>query len=334
MPETSRDITLLITDYPFHLPDIERLRAAIGEGRLLTAHGEGELVAALTAHPEADVVCLYQSPETLLALAPGLRWLALSSAGADHILRQPWIRNPHLPLITTANGVHAIPISEHVVSAMLLHARQWPELLRLQREHSWPSGSAARAVTGRELAGATLLVVGLGAIGRRVAQLGRAFGMRTVATRYSIGAEASDPDVDVILPHGKLDELLPQADYITLAVPSTPETYHLMDTRRLALVKPGALLINIARGNLIDESALLTALRDGPLGAAALDVAESEPLPQDSPLWTAPNLTLSPHISGRSPRYGERLADLLLENIARYREGRPLRNLVDVARGY
>src|SRR5487761_487382 len=268
MPETSRDITLLITDYPFHLPDIERLRAALGEGRLLTAHGEGELVAALTAHPEADVVCLYQSPETLLALAPGLRWLALSSAGADHILRQPWIRNPHLPLITTANGVHAIPISEHVFSAMLLWARHWPDILKLQAERRWPNWSVKQTLAGRELFGATLLVIGLGAIGRRVAQLGRAFGMRTLATRRSADDNANDPDVDMLYPMARLDEALGQADYIVLAVPSTPATHGLINAERLRAVKPGALLVNIARGDVVDEQALLDALRAGPLGGA------------------------------------------------------------------
>jgi phosphoglycerate dehydrogenase-like enzyme len=158
--------------------------------------------------------------------------------------------------------------------------------------------------------------------------------MRTVATRRSASAGATDPDVDVIMPSERLDDALAQADYIVLAVPSTPATHHLINAERLAHVKPGALLINIARGDVVDESALLAALRAGPLGGAALDVTAQEPLASDSPLWAAPNSIISPHVSGRSPRYSERLTDLMLDNIARYREGRPLRNLVDVARGY
>ena len=334
MPETRGDITLLVTNYPFNPPDVERLRAALGDASLLLTRGEQGLTEALAAHPETDVACLYMPPDNLLRLAPNLRWLALSSAGVDHILRQSWIHAVRLPLITTANGVHAIQISEYVFSAIMLWARRWPALLELQAERRWPRGSSAEVVAGRELADATLLVVGLGAIGRRVAQLGRAFGMRTLGTRRSVSAGATDPDVDVIAPEDQLDALLPQADYVVLAVPSTAETYRFINAERLQRFKPGALLVNIARGNLIDQPALIAALRDGPLGGAALDVTEPEPLPADDPLWSAPNLIISPHISGRSPRYGERLADLLLDNIARYREGRPLCNQVDVTRGY
>lgn len=334
MAETRRDITLLVTNYPFDPSDVERLRVSLGDEALLTTRGSRGLAEALAAHPEADVICTFDPPENLLDVAPGLRWLALSSAGADHILRTEWIRSPELPLITTANGVHAIPISEHVFSAILLWARHWPAMLAAQAERRWPSGSATHAFAGRELADTSLLVVGLGAIGRRVAQLGRAFGMRTLATRRSVAAGASDPDVDVIAPHDQLDELLPQADYVVLCIPSTPENFHLINADRLHRMKASALLVNIARGSLIDEPALIAALQAGALGGAALDVAEQEPLPPEHPLWTAPNIIISPHLSGRSPRYGERLADLLLDNIARYREGRPLRNQVDVARGY
>ena len=334
MPEPGREITLLVTNYAFHAPDVERLRAALGEGRLLTARGEQGLTEALTAHPETDVVCVYMPPERLLDLAPHLRWVALSSAGAEHILRLDWPGRPNAPLITTANGVHAIPISEHVFSAMLLWARHWPDILKLQAERRWPNWSVKQTLAGRELFGATLLVIGLGAIGRRVAQLGRAFGMRTLATRRSADDNANDPDVDMLYPMARLDEALGQADYIVLAVPSTPATHGLINAERLGAVKPGALLVNIARGDVVDEQALLDALRAGPLGGVALDVTAQEPLPADSPLWSQPNVILSPHLSGASDRYSERLTDLLLDNIARYREGRPLRNLVDVARGY
>lgn len=284
MAVTRRDITLLVTNYPYEPRDVERLRAALGDGALLTTRGAQGLADALAAHPETDVISTFSPPTNLLDIAPHLRWLALSSAGADHILRTGWIHSPQLPLITTANGVHAIPISEHVFSVMLLWARHWPAMLQAQAERRWPSGRSAQALTGRELADTTLLVVGLGAIGRRVAQLGRAFGMRTLATRRSVTAGASDPDVDVVAPEAQLDDLLPQADYIVLAIPSTPENYHLINMQRLQRMKPGALLVNIARGSLIDESALIAALQAGALGGAALDVAEQEPLPPDHPL--------------------------------------------------
>lgn len=329
------DINLLVTNFPFKSADVERLRAAVGVDALLATRSRQGLIEALTQHPETDVICVYSAPDNLLKLAPHVGWVALSSAGAEHVVEQPWARAPHAPIITTANGVHAVPISEHVFSGMLLWARRWPEMLELQREHRWPEGSFySNELVGRELDGATLLIVGLGAIGRRVATLGRAFGMRTLATRRSASSGASDPDVDALYPMEQLDEALEQANYIVLAVPSTPETQGLINAERLAHARPGALLVNIARGAVVDEPALLAALREGRLGGAVLDVAAQEPLPPDSPLWTAPNVIISPHMSGRSVRYSERLTDLMLDNIARYRDGRPLRNVVEVARGY
>ena len=335
MSQQPHDITLMVTSFPFKAPDVARLRAAVGADALITTRNMQGLVDALKKHPEADVVCVYRAPDTLLELAPHLRWVALSSAGAEHVVGQPWARSPQTPLITTANGVHAVSISEHVFSGMLLSARHWPEMLDLQRERRWPEGGFySNELVGRELSDATLLVVGLGAIGRRVAQLGRAFGMRTLATRRSATADASDPDVDALYPMARLDEALGEADYVVLAVPSTPETRGFINAERLGAVKPGALLVNIARGDVVDEQALLDALRAGPLGGAALDVTAQEPLPVDSPLWSQPNVIISPHLSGASDHYSERLTDLLLDNIARYRVGRPLRNLVNVARGY
>lgn len=328
------EIHLLVSDFPFAPGDVERLRAALGGGALVSTREAGGLEATLAAHPDTDALCGLTVLDDLMSRAPHLRWLALSSAGADRVLQAPWAHEANAPIITTANGVHAIQISEHVFSAILLWARHWPELLDLQREHVWADERAKRRLMGRELADATLLVIGLGAIGRRVAQVGRAFGMRVVATRRQVAPGERDPDVDTLAPLADLDHLLSEADYIALAVPSTPETRGLISAERLARVKRGALLVNIARGEVVDEPALLAALRSGALGGAALDVAAEEPLPPDSPLWSAPNVIISPHISGRSPRYGERLADLLLDNIARYRAGRPLRNVVDVARGY
>lgn len=331
----SHDITCFVSDFPFEAADRARLTATLGEGRLHTARTHQELVEMLGAHPDVDVLCVNVVQSDLPPLLPNLRWLALTSAGADHVINQPWLNAPHAPVITTANGVHSVPISEHVFSAMLLWSRRWPDLMRLQRERAWPAGIMERAqYAGRELDGATLLVIGLGAIGRRVAQLGRAFGMRALATRRSVEPDATDPDVDVIAPMDRLDALLPEADYIVIATPSTAETRGMISATRLARMKPDAMLINIARGDIVDEPALIEALTAGKLGAAALDVAADEPLPADAPLWSTPNLILSPHISGLTPRYSQRLTDILLDNIARYREGRPMRNRVQPARGY
>ncbi|MEO7002962.1 MAG: D-2-hydroxyacid dehydrogenase [Ktedonobacterales bacterium] len=325
---------LLLTDYPFDDADQERLRAALGSGRFVQATGRKAFRAALKTHPDTEIICTVHPPDDLLTLVPQLRWLALASAGAEHILRMELTRPEHGLIITTANGVHAVPISEFVFSAMLLWMRHWPRMLDDQRQTLWPRGAAYDALTGDELDGATLGVIGVGAIGRRVAQLAHAFGMRVVATRRSSAPQAPDPDVDQWVSVDRLQDLLEQADVVAICVPSTPQTHHLIDATRLHQMKRSALLINIARGDAVDEDALIAALQDGTIAGAALDVFAHEPLPAESPLWKLPNVILSPHVSGMTNRYGKRLTDLLLDNLARYRTGQPLRNVVDRARGY
>ena len=325
---------LLATDFPFDDADQERLRAALGSGCFVQAPGREAFRAALEAHPDAEVVCTFRPPEDLLTLAPQLRWLALASAGAEHILRMELAKAEHGLMITTANGVHAVPISEFVLSAMLVWTRKWPRMLDDQRQAMWPRGAAHDALTGGELDGATLGVIGVGAIGRRVAQLAHAFGMCVVATRHSPAPQSPDPDVDEWVATDHLEDLLRQADFVVICVPSTPETHNMVNADRLRQMKRSALLINIARGAAVDEDALIAALQDGTIAGAALDVFASEPLAAESPLWKLPNMIVSPHVSGMTHRYGSRLADLLLDNLARYRAGQPLRNVVDRERGY
>lgn len=324
---------LFVSDFAFQPPERERLAAAIGESNLVLVRGQDALRQALESHPQADAVCTFFPPTNLYELAPQLRWLALASAGADHVLRAGLVR-PGEAVVTTANGVHAVPISEYVLSAMLMWAHNWPRVMDLQLTSTWPNADERNALRASELFGATLGVIGLGAIGRRVAQLGRAFGMRVVAVRRSVAEGATDPDADELLPSSRLPELLAQSDYVVVSAPSTPESRHLLGAEQFHQMKPTAFVVNIARGELIDEQALIAALRDGTLGGAALDVFATEPLPAESPLWTLPNVIMSPHISGMTLRYSQRLTDLLLDNLARFREGRPLRNVVDPARGY
>lgn len=323
------------SDFPFAESDRERLSAALSPAPAFFANRRQELIELARGRPEINVLTPFGFPiDELLHLLPNLRWLALSSAGAEHALSQPWASGPNAPLITTASGVHSAPISEHIFSAMLLWSRHWPDMLRLQSVRSWPDFSGRNALAGRELDGATLLVIGLGAIGRRVAQLGRAFGMRVIGVRHSTTPDATDPDTNQLGGMVDLDTLLPAADYVVIATPSTPETRGMFSAARLALMKPTAMLVNIARGEIVDEPALIAALTSGKLGAAALDVTAREPLPSDDPLWTTPNVFISPHISGLTPRYSARLTDILLDNFTRYRAGAPLRNLVQPERGY
>jgi phosphoglycerate dehydrogenase-like enzyme len=324
---------LLVGDYDFAPDDRARLAAALGPEALLLVRGRTALHEALAAHPETEIVSSFFPPADTLALAPNLRWIALPSAGADHVLRAGLVRDDG-PVVTTARGIHATPISEFVLSVMLLWARHWPQLLALQQARDWPTHEQRAALTARELDGATLGLVGLGAIGRRVAQLGRCFGMRVMATRRAATLGETDPDVDMLLPLEQLPLLLAQADFVVIAVPSTPATQHLIGAPQLRAMKPSAVLINIARGSVVDESALVEALRAGAIAGAGLDVFEREPLPMESPLWDMPNVVISPHISGASPNYSRRFTDLLLDNLERYGAGQPLRNVVSLELGY
>ncbi len=332
-PAGERTPKLLVGDFDFAPEDRARLEAALGPEALLLVRGRKALRDALAMHPETEIVSSFFPPDETLALAPHLRWIALPSAGADHALRAGLVRAAG-PIVTTARGIHAVPISEFVFSVMLLWARHWPQMLALQHAHDWPAQERRAALTARELHGATLGLVGLGAIGRRVAQLGRCFGMRVIATRRGASPGETDPDVDELLPLERLDVLLARADFVVIAVPGTPATYHLIGAPQLRVMKPSVFLVNIARGSVIDEAALVEALRSGAIAGAGLDVFETEPLPADSPLWDMPNVFISPHISGASPAYSHRFTDLLLDNLARYRAGQPLLNVVSLERGY
>ncbi|WIG58679.1 MAG: D-3-phosphoglycerate dehydrogenase [Ktedonobacterales bacterium] len=329
----TQTIKLLVTDFTFTSADRQRLIAALGPDVLLHVQGYEALRQALAAHPETDLLCSFHPPADTLSLAPGLRWIQLPSAGADHALRDHLVRDDG-PIVTTANGVHTVPISEFVFSLLLLWAHRWPEFFALQQAEHWPDHAQWVGLRGRELRDATLGIIGLGAIGRQVARLGRAFGMRLLGTRRSARAADTDPDLDQLIPLAQLHHLLAQSDYIVLAAPSTSDSHHLIGPAELHAMKPTAFLINISRGDLIDQDALITALRERQIAGAGLDVFAQEPLPPESPLWRMPNVLISPHISGASDHYSRRFTDLYLDNIRRYRAGEPLVNVVNAQRGY
>lgn len=334
IPASIRPAPLVVSDYPFDEPDRARLAAALAPQPLVAVSGRDALSEALTAHPQAEVICTFAPPDDLLTRAPGVRWVQLASAGADGAERAGLLPHTHQLVITTASGIHAIPIAEYVFSSMLLWVRQWPRMLELQREGTWADRPTWLALRSGELHGATLGIVGLGHIGRQIARLGRAFGMRPLGLRRSAEATAPDPDVDHLYPSGALHDLLAASDFVVIAVPRTPATHHLIGELELRAMRSTAYLVNIARGDVMDEAAMIRALREGWIGGAGLDVTEHEPLDTASPLWTLPNVILSPHLSGATIHYSARLTDLFLDNLARYRAGQPLLNRVDPARGY
>ncbi len=321
---------IVVCAYQFSEASLERLRAAAGTEVVAVAKGE-DFVARL---PEAEVICSYWMPRSWRERATRLRWLQGAGAGVDG-LRPTGILDPANGItVTTASGVHANAIGEYVLCSMLMFNRNWPAMVRLQDKRTWPRSAGWYNLEGRELDGQTIGVIGLGHIGRRIAQLARAFGMRVLAARRSASGGESDPDVDQLYGMEQLHELLGESDYVVLSVPLTPATEHLIGEAELRAMKRTAYLVNIARGRVIDEIALVRALQEHWIAGAGLDVASQEPLPEDSPLYSLPNVILTPHISGVSTRYEERLAALFADNLRRYRGGQPLRNLYDPARGY
>ncbi len=257
----------------------------------------------------------------LLAL-PSLRWVHTVSVGVDHLIdRLP----PHV-ILTNARGVFDRPIAEMVMTYILMIVKRMPAFLRQQEAKVWRSRKL------REAEGLTVGLVGLGHIGQRVAQMAKALGMRVWAVRrHPTGDEAH---VDLCLPAEQLDRLCAASDFVVITVPLTEETYKMIGEAQFQAMPATSWLINVARGAVVDEEALIRALRGGWIGGAALDVFEEEPLPQSSPLWEMENVIITPHNSWSTPRLAEREVTIFLENLRRYRAGEPLLNLVDRQRGY
>jgi phosphoglycerate dehydrogenase-like enzyme len=269
-------------------------------------------------------------PDDIVEQAPALKWLQLTSAGVDRLLTAPVVQS-HVT-VTTASGIHATPISEYVIGAMLAFAKGLPKAFRAQQERAW------RPFWPEELEDKTVGVLGVGAIGARVVKLAKALDMRVLALRRSaerrMKGEEAGMDVDEMLPPADLPYLLAESDYVVVALPLTPESREMIGEAELRAMKPNAVIVNIGRGAIIDESALVRALKEGWIAGAALDVFQQEPLSGESELWGLDSVIVTPHISGGTPRYMERAVVLFCDNLRRYVAGEPLRNVVDPMRGY
>jgi phosphoglycerate dehydrogenase-like enzyme len=295
-----------------HFPPIQRTDAQAVQWRRLLA--EAEVMLDVDQPSASDIV----------QLAPRLRWIQSSSSGVgDWIRRLNLVETPIV--VTNAAGMHARPLAEYVVFAMLYFARRWPRMAAEQRAHHWERCAIDT------LEGKTLGLIGLGNVGQMVARLARPFGVRVIGIRRS---NTAVDGVDQVYPATELTHVLRQSDYVVLSVPSSAETVGMIGGAQLAELKPDAILINIARGALVDEPALIDALRGGRLGGAALDVVSREPLSADSPLWDLPNVLVTPHSMSTATTENEWLTDLFCDNLRRYLKGEPLRNQVDKIRGY
>lgn len=331
--------------------DLEQIRAAAPGSRIVNLSVEG-----LADGPVDDVEVLLrgwlvaEAFDRLLARAPNLAWVHSATSGVERALTPAALARD--VLVTNARGVFSRPIAEHVLLMILAVSRHLPELLELQRERAW------QPLEGRELRELTIGIVGYGSLGRSVASLASAFGARVIAMRRrpEAGAGPGPADVAAGAPHASRDEdgdvfpfepnpdrivgpdglheLLAESDIVVLAAPLTAATDGLINEAALASMKRDAWLINVARGRLVDDTALVRALRDNRIGGAALDTFRDEPLPQGSPYWELPNVIVTPHTAWSSARVLDRSIDLFCDNLRRFSRGEPLRNVVDPSAGY
>jgi len=297
-------------------PEID---AEAARQRLDAALAETEVLYGFVPSPEGA--------RELLVRAPRLRWFQAASAGVDRLREGGFLERQ--VVVTNSSGVHATPIGEYVLMVMLMFAKGAHRLLRAQAERRWTR------LPPTELRGRTVGVVGMGHIGTEVARLAQAAGCRVLAIRRSaVGRRPGEAPADETMPPSDLPYLLSESDYVVLAVPLTQETRRLIGPEELRAMKSAAVLINISRGAVVDEVALVRALKEGWIGGAGLDVFEREPLPDESELWGMENVILTPHISGGTERYFQRAVPIFCENLRRYLDGRPLLNVVDPQRGY
>ena len=289
-----------------------------------TADQDAEWAALLR---EAEILFDVYRPQSsnLPERAPNLRWIQFSSSGIGGFVESMGLADSPV-VVTNVAGIHAVPLAEFVLFAMLYFAKAMPRILADQRRHRW------ERLAVRNVRGMTLGIVGLGAVGREVARQARQAGIRVVAVRRSAGG--AGPDIETLYPPERLGDLLAASDAVALSVPHTRETVGLIGRTALSSMRKGGVLINISRGSVVDEPALVEALRSGQLGGAALDVCAVEPLPDESPLWDLPNVLITPHSMSTALGENELIVDLFCDNLHRFLSGRPLRNLFDRGRGY
>jgi phosphoglycerate dehydrogenase-like enzyme len=281
--------------------------------------------------PDSDIFVGYSLRAEQLKAGKKLKWIHSTAAGVAQLM-YPELRDSGI-MVTNPSGIFSVPMAEHTIGLLLALARNFPDSVLAQDRARW----AQQEIWDKpqhlsELNGKVLLIAGYGSIGREVAKRAKAFDMKVWGVTRS--GEGDRTHAEKIFAASQLAEVLPGADYVLICAPETAETKHLIGAAEIARMKRGARLINVGRGSLLEEAALVQALESGALGGAALDVAQTEPLPAESPLWKAPNLFITPHTSGVSDRLWDRQTAILIELLERWFDGRELFNRVDFARGY
>jgi len=306
----------------------ESIRARYPEMRVLHLPNYETLPQQL---PDTTIFVGYSLRAEQLVHARELQWIHSTAAGVAQLM-YPELRQSGIT-VTNASGIFSVPMAEHTMGLILAMARNFPDSVRYQDQSKW----SVQALWDRpqhltEINGSVLLIVGYGSIGRELARRAKAFDMNVWGVTRS--GQGDRRYTEKIFPAWQLNEALPSADYVVIAAPETSETKHLIGAEQIARMKRGARLINVARGSLLDEAALIGALQSGALGGAALDVTGVEPLPPESPLWKAPNLFITPHTSAISERLWLRETELFLKLLDEWFSGKELSNRVDFSRGY
>ena len=316
-------MTRIVLCYPVEPRHVAQIAAAAPHAEVVDA-GQERVASEILA---ADIFCGHAKvpmPWDEVIRQGRLRWIQSSAAGLDHCLVPAVVESP--VIVTSASGVLADQVTEHTIALLTALTRSLPVFFRAQQQREF-----IRRPT-RDLTGATVGIVGMGGVGRRLVEVLAAFKTRILATDwYPID---KPPQVESLWPPERLDEMLPLVDVLILSVPLTDRTRGMIGAREISLLKPGSLLVNVARGPLVVEDALIAALRSGHLAGAAVDVTATEPLPATSALWELPQVIITPHVGGQSARRIDNMTDFFCENLRRDQAGEPLRNLVDKRLGF
>ncbi|OFW03734.1 MAG: hypothetical protein A3H96_04375 [Acidobacteria bacterium RIFCSPLOWO2_02_FULL_67_36] len=310
------------------LAEVERLRREFPAHTWLHALSDEQ---ALDLIPAADVAFTSELRPAQFERAARLKWVHSAAAGVGSMLFPAMVDSP--AVMTNSRGISADTIAEHVLAVTLAMFRKLPLAMRSQMSRYWAQDDALKAPAIRRIAGARVLVIGLGAIGGATAWRMAALGAEVTGIRRDVSRPLPE-GVTRTEPPDRLCAALPDAEVVVVAAPLTPRTRHMIGARELAAMRPGALLVNVSRGKLVDEGALVAALVAGKIGGAALDVFEHEPLSTDSPLWTLPDVLITPHMSGFRPDHWRAVTDLFMDNLRRYERKEALRNVVDKQAGY
>lgn len=293
---------------------------------------------------EAEILLTSNIPLPIPDQSPSLKWIQFYSAGIDNAFQQD-VRQRGGVQLTSASGTMVSQMGEYVIMALLMLGHKAPDMFRFQQQKIWQEHRAEK-LEPIELRGSTVGIVGYGSIGREAARLLYSYGAKVLATKRDVmhpedsgyvPEGLGDPQGNYfhrLYPNEALNAMLKECDFVVVSPPLTAETNQMISTEQFAAMKPGAFLVNVSRGPVVDTTALIEAAKSGRLGGAVLDVFEEEPLPTDSPLWDAPNVVITPHVSGLSRKYMDSLVELFAANIDRYIKGERLYNLVDPDRGY